>query len=156
SIHDNGAHVEHDHGLYIEGANNIIRSNTVYNNFAFGVHIYNGYALAAGTPTGGTVVEYNYVYHNGYGSYAVDPTQPTSGIIIAYQGPRSTVRYNRVCDNAQYGIYLIDSEPSNQIYGNVTCFNRLGGSWMKYPGSGNSFTNNVSFQDSVYAFSSNS
>jgi hypothetical protein len=151
-IHDNGAHTPYDHGMYIEGGNNLVRENEVYNNWTFGIQLYNG----NGGSFTGNVIEYNYVYHNGYGALAGNASAPSAGIVIANAHPSTTVRYNRFCDNAQYGIYLIDGQDGTQITGNVSCYNHQGGLYLRYPGSGTVTQGNVSYNDSTFALSSQS
>ncbi len=151
SIHDNGTHTPYDHGIYIEGGGNLVRSNTIYNNWTFGIQLYDG----SNVSHAGNTIEYNYVYHNGFGSTAQDPNAPNAGIVIASAHSNSIIRYNTFCDNSQYGIYLIDDQDGTQMTGNITCYNRRGGHYMRYPGSGNSLTGAISFNDTGFALSSN-
>jgi len=139
------------HGIYLEGAQNIIRRNTVYRNWTFGIHVYNGY----GNFGGQNLIEDNYVYHNGYGTFSQDPTVPSSGIVIANGHDNNIVQKNILCDNAQFGMYLIDQVSGTQFRDNITCFNRKGGSNFRFPGQNISFTNNISYNDRVYALSLN-
>src|SRR5262249_595843 len=103
-IHDNGINVGHDHGIYIEGDNNIVRGNTIYKNNACGVQLYNGYGRIAG----GNIIEHNYIYHNSYPSAAAGHNY-SAGVILSTGQPNTIVRYNVICDNARLGVYSNDA-----------------------------------------------
>lgn len=149
-IHDNGTHTGHDHGVYVTGARNVIRSNRIWNNNTYGVQLYNETAVG-----GNAVVEYNYIYHNGQGAQA-QGYNFAGGIVIATGQPSAIVRYNRLCDNARFGLYHNNSQPSAQITGNVTCYNSGGGLYFDVPGAGTVATGNISFNDGGYALFSRS
>lgn len=145
-IHHNGSHGTHDHGIYIEGGNNRIRGNTIYNNWAYGIHLYR-----EDGDSGNNVIESNYVYGNGFGASKLSGRPPTAGIIIAAGHPNTIIRNNRVCNNARYGIYLIDEQPGAVIERNVTCRNAGGGIYLRYPGATYTVARNFSYSDSGFA-----
>lgn len=152
-IHDNGSHPPYDHGIYCDGGNNIIRSNTIHGNFTWGVQVYNGYTSGP-VGVGHNLIESNYIWGNGAGSTAAAPSSPAGGMVIGNASNNTTVRNNIICGNAQYGIEVIDQEPSNALTGNVSCYNAKGGFYMRYPGAGNTMSGNISYNDSVFALSS--
>ncbi|HXU68710.1 MAG TPA: right-handed parallel beta-helix repeat-containing protein [Polyangia bacterium] len=154
-IHDNGSHPPYDHGIYCDGGNNIIRSNTIHGNFTWGVQVYNGYTSGP-VGVGHNLIESNYIWGNGAGSTAASPSSPAGGMVIGNASNNTTVRNNIICGNAQYGIEVIDQEPSNAITGNVSCYNAKGGIYMRYPGAGNTVTGNISYNDAPFALSSTS
>ena len=131
-VHRNGAHAAGDHGIYVEGAHNTIRDSAIHDNWAFGIQLY---AERGDHP--GTLVERNDIFHNGFGALAVDPTQPTAGIVVAARHPDAIVRDNRVCDNAQYGLYAIDGQRGTQLLDNLACCNRRGDVYLRVPGADN-------------------
>jgi parallel beta-helix repeat protein len=150
-IHDNGTHVSRDHGIYLEGANNTIRGNTIYNNFTFGIQLYNGYGRIAG----GNLIERNYVYHNGFGS-AAGGFNYNAAIILATGQPNTIVRYNILCNNAQYGLYANDSTVTgNQVVSNVSCDNPSGGFFYDRMGAPCTSTGNVSYNDQGFSLGLN-
>lgn len=151
SVHDNGARTPFDHGIYIEGKNNIIKANRVFRNWTYGIQLYREEPGVAG----GNTVENNYIYGNGFGASGADPSAPSAGIVIAYQQPNNIIRNNIICGNAQYGIYSIDSQPGNSISGNITCYNGQGGIYLKEPGHNNFLAKNISFNDRNFAISEN-
>jgi parallel beta-helix repeat protein len=148
-IHDNGSHAALDHGIYVEGGSNVIRSNTIYNNWAYGIQLYD----EAGTVEAGNTIEYNYIYHNGYGATSLG-NDYLAGLIVATGHPNSVVRYNRFCDNSQYGILFENNEPGSQITNNVFCYNGVGGVYTDSVGAGTSITGNVFYNDANWELSS--
>jgi hypothetical protein len=147
SIHDNGTRPNFDHGLYVQGANNVVRGNTIYNNFTYGIQLYNGHGVIAG----GNLIEKNYIYHNGYGSAAAGFNY-TAGIILSTAEPNTTIRYNVLCNNAQFGLYAEDGTVTgNQVISNVSCYNPSGGFFFQATGSGTTATGNVSYNDNKFA-----
>ncbi len=148
-VHDNGARAAYDHGIYVEGERNVVHENVVHDNYAYGIHIYNGYGQSARN----NVVEYNLVYNNGWGTVNDNARSPTAGIVVALGGEYATIQYNRVCANAQYGIYLIDKQPGAIVRGNVTCENARGGFLYSLPGEGAESKGNISYNDRGFALS---
>jgi parallel beta-helix repeat protein len=142
-VHDNGNHDNKDHGIYVEGAHNIVRGNIVYNNWMFGIHVYNG----STNPGGYNLIENNVVYHNGWGAKAAIGTTQTAGVILSSNHPSNTVRNNILCDNADYAIYVEQWQPSNVVTGNVSCYNHTAGYYFPGPGNGDTLTNNISYND---------
>jgi len=150
-IHDNGTVVGHDHGIYIEGASNIVRGNTIYNNNSCGIQLYNGYGRIAGN----NIIERNYIYHNSYVSAAAGHNY-SAAIMLATAQPSTIVRYNVMCDNARLAVYEADSSVTgNQITNNVSCYNHGNGYLFDVVGSGTKFSGNISFNDSGFALGDN-
>lgn len=147
-VHHNGTHAAHDHGVYVEGSRNFVHDNVIHDNYAYGVHVYNGWDQ---TPSGNNTVQYNLVYHNGYGTLIDDPISPSAGIAVALHGENTTIQYNRVCANAQFGIYVIDDQPRAHVIGNVTCDNDRGAIYFSAPGADATAFDNVSYNDEVFA-----
>ena len=154
-IHDSGRagyYGRYSHGLYVEGPNNTIRSNLIYNNQTNGVQLYNGY----GTLVGGNVLEYNYIFHNGWVAQATPSTHSYAGIIVSDGHPNTTIRDNRLCGNAQYGILVQHYDGAalsgTSITDNVTCYNGYGGIWLD-EGASETVLRNISYYDKPYAIS---
>lgn len=143
-IHHNGSTFAHDHGVYVVGRNNTIRSNVIHDNFTYGIQLYNETNIA-----GGNKVEYNYLYSNGFGS-AGQGYRSVSGIVVATGQPNSTIRYNRICGNAQYGLIVGSGVSGTLITGNVSCLNPSGGYSLDEPGA-MTFTGNLSYNDRGFA-----
>jgi Right handed beta helix region/Pel9A-like, right handed beta helix region len=138
-VHDNG--YENDlrqrvaHGFYIITDFNVIEQCDVYNNYGYGVHIYN----SGGGP------DYNElrrsrVYGNGRGPYAVNASpggimlsQGTgnmaynnlvwgnfkSGISVNYNGVNSAVYNNTVYKNGGYGIEIGSGAVATTVKNNI-------------------------------------
>jgi hypothetical protein len=123
--------------MYVEGQYNSIKYNRIYNNWAYGVQLYNGHTY----PGGYNVVEWNLIYHNGYGSTT------SSGMVVDANQPGNTIRYNVLCDNANYAILVRAGLPNNKFTGNVSCYNHGGGFLFYEPGTGDTFTGNLSYND---------
>jgi Right handed beta helix region len=143
-IHDNGYHDKLDHGVYVEGSYNTIRGNRIYNNWTYGIQFYNG----TGSGGGNNVAEQNVIYHNGYGAKAaVAGFSDTAGVIMADVHPNNVVRNNVLCDNADYALLVVANQPGQQVSGNVSCYNHTGGFYLAQPGTGSTFTGNISYND---------
>lgn len=135
-------------GVYVTGGRNIFRGNSIYNNTHLGIQLFGG----AEPHVGGNVLEYNYIYHNGFKAYAKTPKQVIAGLVIAgASGKNSVIRYNKICDNAKYGIWLADGMPNVQLVGNVTCYSRLGGVYLPEPGPGTALKEHISYNDQGFA-----
>jgi hypothetical protein len=154
-IHDSGRagyYLYYSHGLYIEGPNNTIRSNLIYNNQTNGVQLYNGYGVTAG----GNVLEYNYIFHNGWVAQATPSSHSYAGIIVSDGHPNTTIRENRICGNAQYGILVQHYDGAalsgTSITDNLTCYNGSGGIWLD-EGASETVSRNISYYDKPYAIS---
>src|SRR5262249_26963199 len=74
-IHHNGTRDNKTHGIYLEGSGNVVRSNVVNDNWANGIQLYRGESGV----TGNNLIEYNYIYHNGYGSTGLDSSKLVAG-----------------------------------------------------------------------------
>jgi len=145
-IHNNGSRAALDHGMYVEGANNLIRGNRINDNWAYGIQLYNGYGRTAG----GNIVELNYIYHNGYGSPTDDFSRYNSAIIVAGAQPDTIIRYNRLCANMHFAVYITDSETGTQLTGNLSCYNPGGAFFLEGAGR-TTLSGNVSYNDGGYA-----
>lgn len=145
SIHDNGSHDVLDHGIYVDGPYNTVRQNRVFNNWMFGIQLYNGYG--AGSPAGHNTIEGNFSYHNGYGAKAAMGIAYSAGIVVADLHTDDVIRNNVLCDNADYAIMVIANQPNNAYTGNVSCYNHSGGFAFDAPGTGNTATGNISYND---------
>ena len=151
-IHDNGSHAPFDHGIYVDGGNNIVRSNTIHGNFTWGVQVYNGYVTGP-VGVGHNLVESNYIWGNGVGSTPAAPSSAAGGMVVGNGSNATTIRNNIICGNAQYGVEIIDSEPDNALTGNVSCYNAKGGFYV-LSGSGNTMSGNISYNDGAFALAS--
>ncbi|MBK8254889.1 MAG: right-handed parallel beta-helix repeat-containing protein [Polyangiaceae bacterium] len=146
-IHDNGEYAQFDHGIYVEGACNVFRNNEVYKNWAFGIHLFGGEEGLAGHNR----VERNFVYANGFGAESEAPTEPTSGIVVAWNHPSNVIVENVVCGNAKMGIFVRDGQPNTELTRNVTCYNGDSGLALFDPGAGTVLSENISYNDGLYA-----
>ena len=149
-IHDNGSYHKNE-GIYIEGAYNVLRGNLVYNNWDYGIQLYN--ELVTDGSEGHNLVEGNYVFHNGYGAKNAGISNDTAGMILSKGHANDIVRNNIFCDNADWALQVELNLPNQQVSGNVSCYNHTGGFFFPSPGSNNTFTNNISYNDAAPALS---
>lgn len=152
-LHDNltPATADWGVGLYVEGHHNIVRSNTIFNIWSHGIEFYNSYEGTQGysAVNGNNIIDSNYIYHTGFGSVQIDKSPlPIAGLFISRSHVHNTIRNNRLCDNAQYGLYL-DDQKDNTVTGNVTCYNAKGGLAVSSdaPRLINNLNNNISYND---------
>jgi parallel beta-helix repeat protein len=101
-IHDNGAGLpgQHEsHGIYVEGGNDLIANNVVYNHpHGFGVQIY-----PANT---GTVVVDNTIVASARSGIVIGGSEGVSNI---------TIRNNILAGNGSYGVEMDDSCPTSAV-----------------------------------------
>lgn len=144
-VWNNGVHENFDHGLYVEGACEVIRDNTFADNHAFGIHLYRG----AEGDAGYSLVERNLVVGNGFGSAAEVPRVETAGIIVASHQPGVVVRDNVTCGNAKSGILVIDSVATAALEDNLSCDNGEVGFDVSRAAGGTTWSGLVSVDDGV-------
>jgi hypothetical protein len=150
SIHDNG-NTHKNEGLYIEGAHNTVRNCLIYNNWDYGLQLYDELAV---TPTDGyNTIEGNWLYHNGYPCKAAGISNDTAGMIVSQGHANNIIRNNVFCDNADYAIQFDVQLPNQNVTGNVSCYNHSGGFFFPAPGTGDVFTGNISYNDAGWALS---
>ena len=148
-IWGNGSDRNQDHGIYVESGDVTIRSNVVYDNYAFGIHLYSGAVLGG---EGDVLVEHNYVYANGFGTAESAPEADVAGIVVAWPMSRSTVRYNVSCGNARSGVLVIDTVDDVTIEQNLTCHNGEAGLEIRPAGSRGRVEGNVSTEDRALSY----
>lgn len=142
-VHDNGVHANFDHGIYVEGACNVIEDSVFTANHAFGIHLFREEAGLAGWSR----VERNLVFGNGFGAAAEAPASPTSGIVVAAQHPGTQVRDNVACGNAGAGIRVMDGDVDVVLERNVVCANGTSGLDVSGAGAGTTWSGTVSVDD---------
>ena len=135
-VHDNGTVANLDHGFYVEVANQLIEGCEVYNNAAFGVHLYRGGSTTLPT---NNIVRKNYIHNNNrLGS-------GRGGIMIA--GPSNLV-YNNVVANNTEGIELgYGSANNNEVFNNTVYGHSTFGIQVRSGMSGNQLKNNIVYSN---------
>jgi parallel beta-helix repeat protein len=145
-IHDNGTQQHYDHGLYIGSANNLIERCQIYNNAAYGIHIYNG-----GTRTASNnVVRNNVVYaNNRLAGFAFGMILTSGDGNIAYN--------NIVRDSPSGGIQVGSSATNTKVYNN-TVYNNSGSTGIQIDGgsTGTVVKNNIVYQNAAGIFNAGS
>jgi hypothetical protein len=91
TVHDCGTD-DHDHGFYVETANNLIEHCTIYDNAGYGIQLWNENGSPNTDVVNDNIVRYNRIYDN------ADPGPTGTGIILAC-GERNTAYYNIVYGN---------------------------------------------------------
>lgn len=137
AIHHNGDTPHYDHGIYIQTTNNLLDSNRIYSNIAYGVHVY----TSAGTAHN-NIIRNNLIYDNatgGQGGFGILVGSGTGnkaynnvvwnnngGIRISYGGANATGVYNNTIVGNTKGNtpYCIDIQPSstNALVANNICW----------------------------------
>lgn len=132
NVHDNGT-TDFDHGIYVEGSNNLIDHCQIHHNSGWGVHVYNSRSSAH---VDNNTVSNNTIYDNaavgdrgrgiilgsGSGNLAYNNLiwGNNGGIQIAYNGATDTEVYNNtIHDNDSYGIEIDDSSTDAIIRNNI-------------------------------------
>jgi len=157
NVHDNGRIVSLDHGFYIETGNNLIEKSDIYDNAAFGIQIYNGsggrandnivrqntvrnnYRLGGGTGcgivlgSGANNMAYNNIVRN----------NPGCGIVVSSNGPSNTkIHNNTFYNNGSEAIDIYSGSSNTSVQNNI--FYQNGGTIIDRSGSGTITTNNLS------------
>lgn len=110
-IHDNGVST-HDHGLYIETANNLFEDLEVYNNYGHGFNLYNEVGgVEQYDVVNNNIIRYCKSYDNNAGAEGVG-----TGILMAC-GENNLAHHNVVWDNDR-GIQLAFGA-DNEVYSNT-------------------------------------
>jgi parallel beta-helix repeat protein len=133
-VHDNGTEDNLDHGLYISSGNTLVEGCRIYNNKAWGVHIYNGYS---GQTANNNIIRNNHLIGNG-------TTSPNGGGVISGSGS-GTLIANNVINGNRDGILICcgTATPSNhKIFNNTIHGNSRWGVEVQ-KGTGHQIRNNI-------------
>jgi parallel beta-helix repeat protein len=149
-LHHNGSS-RFDHGIYLEGQNNLIDGCEMYNNIGYGIHIYNG-----GGGTGSNTIRNNSV-HNNLGDGGVTLSSGNNhlfynnivynnngyGITIGFGGADNTQIYNNtIYGNSYYAINLRGGVSNTKIRNNIF-FSNNSDSIDDFGSSGTVLSNNL-------------
>lgn len=91
----------HIHGIYIEGANNLIENSLVYKNTGYGIHVFN----SGGSSTSGNIVRNNTVYDNG----------------LAHDGSTAGIIISSGSNNIAYGNNVYGNQDGISVYNCANC-----------------------------------
>jgi len=143
-IYNNG-YQGHGHGIYNTGGGNLIDSNRIYNNAAYGIHLYNGWGYGVDD----NVVRNNVIYGHPYRAVIIESGwnnlfsgnlvhENGRGLDIYGSGQR--ILSNTIYDNSGFCIWLEGSGhqvKSNACYRNE--YDTIGGNLAQSDVSNNSF-----------------
>jgi parallel beta-helix repeat protein len=134
SIHDNGV-TDFSHGLYLNGADNVVDGCRIYNNAGWGVHAY-------GSASNRNIVRNNLIYNNaragnrgpGIGLYTGSGHKAYNNIVwgnregigIGEGATNSKVHNNTVYANSRPGIFVDSLSTTAEILNNIV-FSNAGG-----------------------------
>jgi parallel beta-helix repeat protein len=154
-VHDNGTRAQFDHGIYISNARNLIDGCLIYNNSAYGIHIYSGddnadnivrnsrvhsqgnkAGILLGTGQGHKVYN-NLVYGNAWGIalfyggggsvYNNTIHDNGVGVYVCCDATQSNIENNLIYGNNGLGIYVEDASVGLQtIRNNLSSHNSSG------------------------------
>jgi hypothetical protein len=130
-VHSNGRTNHLDHGFYISTSNNLIEGCQIYNNKAFGVHIYSG---SASQSANRNVVRGNRIYNNG-------TTGANGGGVVSGSGTGALL-YNNLIYGNRDGIVMCCGAKEQQVLNN-TIYGNLGFGIEIQGGYGHSVVNNI-------------
>ena len=131
-VHNNGTDTLLDHGLYISTPYNLVAHCHVYNNAAYGIHIYNGDGVSAHD----NIVRDNLVHDQAV----------KSGIVIA-SGSGNLVYNNVVWGNKYSGIHIDFGANGTTIYNNTIYGNGSYGIDIGSSGSNTAIRNNIIYKN---------
>lgn len=131
-------------GLYLEGANTLVRGGRFYNNEAFGIRLY----ASAGTSSN-NIIERTRAYNNGKG-IGLDGTSVSAadggGIVVA--DSNQIVRNNLVYDN-YHGILGYTDSDGVEILNNTVYSNSFDGLAMQFYITFPTLRNNITYLNST-------
>ena len=160
-VHDNGTRQSYDHGIYLECDNELVDGCEIYNNAAYGVHIWeddptnitirncrvHGHDGAAGILVGsatGNYVYNNVVYGNSWGIslfyggggavYNNTVYNNFHGIYVCCNAQASTIENNIVYNNSGFGLYVEDTSVGVMTMRNNISARNAGGNFRDNSG----------------------
>lgn len=155
-VHNNGDDAQLEHGLYISTSNNLVQDCAVYDNAAYGVHLYSGYADYQ--PNNNRVIN-NRVYNQaGKGGIVVaggSNNQVYNNIVwnnargVDIQGAATTKVYNNtIYNNSQEGVYVGSNSTATRVVNNISSSNNLSGILNNTPGD-TLISNNILYRNDL-------
>ena len=147
-IFNNGGGQTRNHGMYLEGDNNLVDHCNIYNNAGYGINLYNGYA---GAHANNNIVRYSQLHNNN-----VANGSGVGGLGVS-SGSNDLVYNNLIWGNG-LGIKVGESDgttatTNTHIYNNTVYNNNVGGSgsrlgiYLDPNGSGSVVQNNIAYND---------
>lgn len=152
SIHDNGL-TDFTHGLYLNGADNLVDGCRIYSNGGWGVHAY-------GSTSTRNVIRNNMIYNNakagargpGIGLYTGSGQKAYNnliwgnqeGIAVGEGATNSKVHNNSIYKNARYGVLIDPLSSSAEVLNNIVFANAAG---ILNQGTGSILQNNLTDTD---------
>ena len=138
-VHHNGSVANLDHGLYIGGSNNLVEGCEIYNNAAWGIHLYTG---DESKPVRDNVIRKNYIHDNDQGG------RGRGGILIS-SGPNNQV-YNNIIANNTSGMQIAYANAiDNLVYNNTLYGHSAVGIAIFNTASATQIKNNILFQNNT-------
>jgi parallel beta-helix repeat protein len=160
-VYGNGTSTQFDHGMYFSTSDNIVDGCEIYNNAAFGIHIYGGGPNNARNIVRNSIIRDHaakaaVIFGEGSGHQAYNNVfyGNASGINVLYGGG-AAVYNNTIYDNKSYGILLFNTATST-IENNITFGNGLTGIYIEASAVAQTFRNNLSAQNPSGNFRDNS
>jgi hypothetical protein len=114
-VHNNGTS-RYDHGVYIGTSHNLVDGCEIYNNSAYGVHVYNS---ASGEQADYNVIQRSIIRNNGVRD------ESSAGIILSSGEGNSA--YNNIVRSNPHGISVNHRALNSKVYNNVISGNRHNG-----------------------------
>jgi parallel beta-helix repeat protein len=114
-VHGNGTN-RYDHGIYIATSRNLVERCEIYNNSAYGIHVYNS---APGERAENNLIQRSIIRNNGVRD------ESAAGIILS--SGEGNGAYNNIVQNNSHGISINHRAINSKIYNNVIFGNRHNG-----------------------------
>jgi parallel beta-helix repeat protein len=113
NVHHNGTTAGYDHGVYIEGSNNLVEGSEIHHNAAYGIHVF----MSGGSSTSNNIIRNNRIYSNG--------VLPGTSFGIVLSCGDGNMAYNNLVYNNKGGIQVDFRATNTQVYNN-TIYNNTG------------------------------
>jgi parallel beta-helix repeat protein len=136
-VHDNGTN-RYDHGIYIATSHNLVEGCEIYNNSAYGVHVYNS---ASGARADNNVVQRSIIRNNGVRD------ESSAGIILS--SGEENGAYNNIVVSNPHGISVSHRAWNSKVYNNVISGNRHNGIDVANGSTGALLKNNIVYKNGV-------
>jgi parallel beta-helix repeat protein len=113
-VHHNGTREHLDHGIYISSSNNIVENSKVYENAAYGIHMYN----SGSSTVNNNIVRNNTIYGNG--------TLPGTSYGLIFSYGKGNVAHHNLIYNNKGGVSIAWNTIDTQLYNNTIYSNSPG------------------------------
>jgi parallel beta-helix repeat protein len=143
-VHGNGTN-RYDHGIYIATSHNLVERCEIYNNSAYGIHVYNS---APGERAETNLVQRSIIRNNGVRD------ESAAGIVLS--SGEGNGAYNNIIQNNSHGISINHRGLNSRVYNNVIFGNRHNGIQVGNGSAAALIKNNILYKNGATIYNAGS